>query len=124
MTRRHMRLMCTLAVAITLITLTGCETARTVTTSLPGHAETPITHCPEATGRARIFVEGASRATFKVSVYQLTPSGRYRWGRLDGRRDSVYIGEIRNGSCVGLVLSNDGARGLRRLTVTLTGGET
>ena len=118
------RLLCAVATLAALITLTGCETARTVTMSLPGHAEHRITHCPNATGRARIFVEGASRATFKVSVYELTPSGRYRWGRLDGRRDSVYIGEIRDGECVGFILSNDGARGLRRLTVTLTGGET
>ena len=118
------RLLCAAVTLVALITLTGCETARTVTMSLPGHAEHRITHCPNATGRASILVAGASRATFKVSVYQLTPTGRYRWGRLDGRRDAVYIGSIRNGECVGLVLSNDGARGLRRLTVTLTGGET
>ena len=103
--------------------LTGCEPDRVVTVSLPGHAETRLTHCPTETGEARIFAADASRAVFRVSVWQLVEGGRTRLGRLDNVRDAVWIGRLRRGTCVGLVLSNDGARGLRSLTVQLTSGE-
>lgn len=65
----------------------------------------------------------ASRPTFKVSVWQLVEGGRTRLGRLDTTGDTVPIGRLRRGSCVGLVLTNDGARGLRSLTIQLTTGE-
>lgn len=111
------------AVAVCVVLLAGCGPTRTVTVSLPGHAETRLTHCPQATGGSRIIAAEASRTTFKVSVWQLVEGGRTRLGRLDTPGDTVPIGRLRRGSCVGLVLANDGARGLRSLTVQLTSGE-
>lgn len=111
------------AVAVCVVLLAGCGPTRTVTVTLPGHAETRLTHCPQATGGSRVTAAEASRPTFKVSVWQLVEGGRTRLGRLDTTGDTVPIGRLRRGSCVGLVLTNDGARGLRSLTIQLTTGE-
>lgn len=112
------------AVAVVcVVLLAGCGPTRTVTVTLPGHAETRLTHCPQATGGSRVIAAEASRPTFKVSVWQLVEGGRTRLGRLDTTGDTVPIGRLRRGSCVGLVLTNDGARGLRSLTIQLTTGE-
>lgn len=108
---------------VAVVVLAGCGPSRTVSVSLPGHAEARLTHCPGATGGARVIADSASRAVFKVSVWQLVKGGRTRLGRLDNVRDAVWIGRLRRGTCVGLVLANDGARGLRSLTVQLTSGE-
>ena len=111
------------AAVVCVVLLAGCGPTRTVTVTLPGHADTRLTHCPQATGGSRVIAAEASRPTFKVSVWQLVEGGRTRLGRLDTTGDTVPIGRLRRGSCVGLVLTNDGARGLRSLTIQLTTGE-
>ena len=111
------------AAAVCVVLLTGCGPSRTVTVTLPGHAETRLTHCPQATGGSRVTAAEASRASFRVSVWQLVEGGRTRLGRLDNPGDTVPLGRLRQGTCVVLVLSNDGARGLRSLTIQLTTGE-
>lgn len=111
------------AALVAAVTLAGCTPDRVVTVSLPGRSEVRVTHCPPVTGESRIFAAEASRAVFRVSVWQLVAGGRTRLGRLDNVRDAVWIGRLRRGTCVGLILSNDGARGLRSLTVNLTSGE-
>lgn len=117
------RLAAIVAVAVCVVLLAGCGPTRTVTVTLPGHAETRLTHCPQATGGSRVVAAEASRATFRVSVWQLADGGRTRIGRLRAIGDAATIGRVRAGSCVGLVLANDGATGIRALTVQLTSGE-
>ncbi len=108
------------AAVVAVVVLAGCGPSRTVSVSLPGHAETRLTHCPPATGSARVIADEASRPSFRVSVWQLAEGGRTRLGRLDAVGDAVPLGRLRAGTCVGL---NDGARGLRSLTIQLTSGE-
>lgn len=111
------------AVLVAAVVLTGCGPTRTVSVPIAGHGEARVTHCPPATGGARVIAADASRASFRVSVWQLADGGRTRIGRLRAIGDAATIGRVRAGSCVGLVLANDGATGIRALTVQLTSGE-